>query len=147
VSFFLHRPPSNPQNSHRNARHSARPKRHSAAQGAVDRIFVAPGISIWYTGVKSSNGNFKAQRSDARRRKEMAAKPKKERQRDHFLGRGMAIGMVLFTPVGLVLSIATDTPGLIGVGPALGVGVGVAIGEGLYRRHLQEQEGRDREGH
>jgi hypothetical protein len=55
--------------------------------------------------------------------------------KEHYMGIGMAIGLALFAPLGIVLSIVTDTPGLIGIGPGMGVAVGVAIGEGLYQRN------------
>lgn len=70
----------------------------------------------------------------------MTAKKNEQRQRDHYLSLGMAIGMILFMPLGVVLLIVTDTPGLLGVGPAAGIGVGLAIGEELYRRSQQKQK-------
>ena len=47
---------------------------------------------------------------------------------------GLAIGLPSFALIGFILCIATDTPGLLGVGPAMGVAVGIAIGEGLRQR-------------
>jgi hypothetical protein len=58
--------------------------------------------------------------------------------RDRYIGRGMGIGMILCMPLGIVLFIATGNPGLLGVGPAVGVALGVAIGEGLYQRSLRQ---------
>lgn len=57
--------------------------------------------------------------------------------RNHYLGIGLAVGMPSFALVGFVLCIATGTPGLLGLGPAIGLAVGIAIGEGLYRRSRQ----------
>lgn len=51
------------------------------------------------------------------------------------MGLGMALGMAMFAPLGIVLSLVTDNPGLIGVGPAIGISIGVAIGEHLYKRN------------
>jgi hypothetical protein len=52
---------------------------------------------------------------------------------------GMAIGMPIFALAGLILCIATDNFGLLGVGPALGLAMGIAIGEGLYQRGQQSK--------
>ena len=67
------------------------------------------------------------------------------KEKSHYLGMGMAIGMIIFAPLGIILAIATDTPGLLGIGPAMGVGVGIALGEGLYRRSLPDQEEKNHE--
>ena len=55
-------------------------------------------------------------------------------ERDRYLAIGLAIGMPSFAFIGFALCIATDNPGLLGLGPAIGLAVGIAIGEGLYRR-------------
>ncbi len=60
-------------------------------------------------------------------------------ERDRYIGIGMAIGMPSFALVGFLLCIATDNPGLLGLGPALGLAIGIAIGEGLYRRSRQSE--------
>ena len=56
------------------------------------------------------------------------------REREHYIGIGMAIGMPAFSFLGIILCIATDNPGLLGLAPATGLALGIAIGEGLYRR-------------
>ena len=53
--------------------------------------------------------------------------------------RYMAIGMPIFALAGFIVCIATDNPGLIGVGPAVGLAMGIAIGEGLYQRSRQNE--------
>lgn len=58
-------------------------------------------------------------------------------ERERYMAIGLAIGMPSFALIFFALCIATDNPGLLGVGPAIGLAVGVAIGEGLYRRSLQ----------
>ena len=76
----------------------------------------------------------------------VSEKPENQaKEKDHYLGLGMAIGMIAFAPLGVVLAIATDTLGLLGIGPAMGVGVGIALGEGLYRRSLPDQEEKNHE--
>jgi hypothetical protein len=57
--------------------------------------------------------------------------------REHYLGIGMATGMAIMAPLGVVLFIVLDNPGMLGVGPGMGVAIGVAIGESLYRRHCE----------
>ena len=55
--------------------------------------------------------------------------------KEHYMGQGMAIGMAMFAPLGIVVSIVTDNPGLLGIGPALGISFGIAIGKYLYERN------------
>jgi hypothetical protein len=50
----------------------------------------------------------------------------------------MAIGMIVCMPVGVALFIITRNPGLLGIGPAVGIALGVAIGEGLYQRSTRQ---------
>ncbi len=56
------------------------------------------------------------------------------------MGQGMAIGMVLFIPVGVIFSILIGNFAFIGMGLPLGVAVGVAIGEDLYKRKIKEYD-------
>ena len=56
------------------------------------------------------------------------------------IGQGMMIGMVLFMPFGVLISILTDNFAFIGIGLPIGVAVGVAIGEGIYQRKMQEYD-------
>ena len=58
-------------------------------------------------------------------------------QRDRYITIGLAIGMPSFALIGFILCIATDSPGFLGLGPAIGLATGIAIGEGLYRRSRQ----------
>ncbi len=56
----------------------------------------------------------------------------------HFTGMWMGIGIAIFTGVGVPLSIATENIGLIGIGPALGVAFGLAIGAGIEEKYKKE---------
>jgi hypothetical protein len=58
----------------------------------------------------------------------------RDAERERYLAIGMAIGMPTFAFLGIVLCIATHTPGLLGVGPAIGLAMGISIGEGMYLR-------------
>ena len=58
-------------------------------------------------------------------------------ERDRYIGIGIAIGMPSVALIGFVLCLATDNPGLLGLPPAIGLAMGIAIGEGLYRRSRQ----------
>jgi len=60
-------------------------------------------------------------------------------ERERCIAIGLAIGMPSFALIGFFLCIATDSPGLLGLGPAIGLAIGVAIGEGLYRRRRQRE--------
>jgi len=52
------------------------------------------------------------------------------------MGKGMAIGMVMFIPFGVILWLLLDNPGMLGVGPALGISIGIAIGEAMYKKEV-----------
>ena len=56
----------------------------------------------------------------------------------HFLGMWMGIGIAIFSGLGIPLSIATKNPGFIGIGPALGVGFGLAIGQSIENKYKEE---------
>jgi len=56
----------------------------------------------------------------------------------HFIGMWMCIGIAIFSGLGVPLSIATDSSGFIGMGPALGVGFGLAIGTAIENKYKEE---------
>jgi hypothetical protein len=56
----------------------------------------------------------------------------------HFVRMWMGIGIAIFSGFGIPLSIATDNPGFIGVGPALGVAIGLAIGSSIEAKYKNE---------
>ena len=61
---------------------------------------------------------------------------KQKRYRDgHFMGIGIAIGILLFMPFGFVFWILIDNPGFIGIGPAIGVAIGISIGSALEKKY------------
>jgi hypothetical protein len=55
-------------------------------------------------------------------------------ERDRYIAIGMAIGMPSFALIGFVWCLATDNLGFLGLAPAIGLTMGIAIGEGLYQR-------------
>ena len=56
----------------------------------------------------------------------------------HFIGMWMGIGIAIFSGLGIPLSIISKTPGLIGIGPALGVAFGLAIGSAIESKYKKE---------
>jgi len=56
----------------------------------------------------------------------------------HFLGLWMGIGAAIFSLIGIPLCIVTDNPGFIGIGPAIGISFGLAIGQAIENKHKQE---------
>ncbi len=56
----------------------------------------------------------------------------------HFLGLWMGIGTAIFSGFGIPLSIATGNDGFIGIGPALGVSFGLAIGQSIENKYKKE---------
>ena len=59
-----------------------------------------------------------------------------EELKQHYQRKGMGIGMVLFMPFGVILWLLLDNPGLLGLGPALGISIGLAIGEAMYKKDV-----------
>ncbi|MCK5634477.1 MAG: hypothetical protein KAI06_05295 [Anaerolineales bacterium] len=64
-----------------------------------------------------------------------------EELKQQYQRKGMGIGMALFMPFGVILWLLLDNPGFLGVGPALGVSVGIALGEAMYKRKFWESKG------
>jgi len=56
----------------------------------------------------------------------------------HFVGMWMGICIAIFSGLGIPLSIVTESPGFIGIGPALGVAVGIAIGQSIENKYKKE---------
>ncbi|MFH2095644.1 MAG: hypothetical protein ABIJ16_08070 [Bacteroidota bacterium] len=56
----------------------------------------------------------------------------------HFIGRWMAICLVLFSGVGVPLSIVAGSPGFISIGPAIGISMGIAIGTAVEAKKKQQ---------
>jgi hypothetical protein len=61
----------------------------------------------------------------------------RDAERDRYIAIGMAIGMPSFALIGFAWCLATDNLGLLGLAPAMGLTMGIAIGEGLYQRSMQ----------
>ena len=56
----------------------------------------------------------------------------------HFVGMWMGIGIAIFSLIGIPLSIVTDNPGFIGIGPAIGVAFGLSIGQSIENKYKQD---------
>lgn len=56
----------------------------------------------------------------------------------HFIGMWMGIGIAIYTGVGVALSSATKNPGLLGIGPAIGVAFGLAVGQAIEAKYKKE---------
>ncbi|MFC1506527.1 hypothetical protein ACFLQ6_05580 [Thermoproteota archaeon] len=68
----------------------------------------------------------------------MTKEKSKKYPEGHFLGMWMGIGIAIFSAIGIPLSFATENPGFIGIGPALGVAFGVAIGTSIESKYKKE---------
>lgn len=67
----------------------------------------------------------------------------KQKPRGHYVSFGIAIGIGIFGVLGVAISFITENFALIGVGPAVGVPIGLLIGQSLESK--KEQEGKLRE--
>jgi hypothetical protein len=56
----------------------------------------------------------------------------------HFKKLWMGIGIAIFSMFGIPLSIATGSYGFIGIGPAIGVSFGLAIGQSIENKYKKE---------
>jgi len=56
----------------------------------------------------------------------------------HFVRMWMGIGIAVFSGVGIPLSIVLKIPGLIGIGPAIGVAFGSALGQSIESKYKKE---------
>lgn len=56
----------------------------------------------------------------------------------HFVGMWMGIGIAIFSGIGIPLSIVTENTGFIGIGPAIGVAFGLAIGSSIEAKYRKE---------
>lgn len=68
---------------------------------------------------------------------------KKQYPKGHFVTVGIAIGAISFGILGVIICIVTDNMGLIGVGPSVGIPIGLLIGQSLESKN--ERLGRVRE--
>jgi glycopeptide antibiotics resistance protein len=59
-----------------------------------------------------------------------------EELKQHYQRKGMGIGFALFMPFGVIFWLLLDNPGFLWVGPALGISIGIAIGEAMYKREV-----------
>jgi hypothetical protein len=56
----------------------------------------------------------------------------------HFIGMWIGIGIAIFAGFGVTLSFALRMPAMIGIWPAMGVAIGVAIGSSVEERYMKE---------
>ncbi|WP_340113691.1 hypothetical protein [Maribellus mangrovi] len=66
----------------------------------------------------------------------------KKYPKGYFLNLWMGICIAVFSGVGIPIAIISKNFAFIGIGPAIGVSVGIAIGQGIENK--QEKEGRIR---
>lgn len=69
---------------------------------------------------------------------EIDLKKGKQYPEGHFVTRWMVIGIAVMSGFGIPLSIVTGNHAFIGVGPALGLPVGLAIGTSVEARHKKK---------
>jgi len=56
----------------------------------------------------------------------------------HFVGLWMALGIAIFSGLGIPLSIATENYAFIGIGPSLGIAIGLVIGQAIENKYKKE---------
>lgn len=72
-----------------------------------------------------------------------AEENEKKYPKGYFINLWMGLGIAIFSGIGVPLAIITESFAFIGIGPAIGVSVGLAIGQGLENKY--EKEGKMRE--
>lgn len=68
---------------------------------------------------------------------------KKQYPKGHYTTLGIAIGAIVFGLLGFVICLMTDNMALLGVGPSVGIPIGLIFGQNLEGR--KEREGMVRE--
>jgi len=63
---------------------------------------------------------------------------KKKYPEGHFIGQWMAIGIAIFSGFGVALSASTGNSGLLGIGPAIGVAFGLAVGQSIENKYKKK---------
>jgi len=61
----------------------------------------------------------------------------------YFERKWMALGIAIFSGIGVPLSLTTKNFALIGIGPAIGVAIGFSIGQSIEKKY--QKEGKIRE--
>ena len=56
----------------------------------------------------------------------------------HFVNKWMGIGIAVFAGVGIPISIISDNTAFIGIGPALGIAIGLSTGQSIENRYKKE---------
>ena len=56
----------------------------------------------------------------------------------HFVSMWMRIGIAIFSGMGIPLSIITNNYGFIGIGPAIGVALGLSIGQAVENKYKED---------
>lgn len=67
----------------------------------------------------------------------MKADESKSYPEGHFVGLWMGIGIALFTAIAVPLCFLIDNFAFIGVGPAIGVSIGLAVGQGIEAKYKE----------
>jgi uncharacterized membrane protein len=62
----------------------------------------------------------------------------KEYPEGHFVRLWIAISIIIFSGLGLPLSLVSGNPGLLGIGPAIGVSFGLAVGSAIEAKYKKE---------
>lgn len=62
----------------------------------------------------------------------------KQYPKGHFISKWIGIGMAIFSGIGISIAFATDNMGLLGIGPAIGVGFGAGIGSMLEKKYSEK---------
>ncbi len=67
----------------------------------------------------------------------------KKYPKGYFESKWMALGIAIFSGIGIPLSLITKNFALIGIGPAIGVAIGFSIGQSIENKY--QKEGKIRE--
>ncbi len=60
---------------------------------------------------------------------------KKTYPEGYFVKKWMGLGMAIFAGLGVPLSLISDNESLVGIGPALGMSVGIAVGASIEEKY------------